>query len=166
MWEISSQNSSGFLSQNFTIEFGPRNFADALLTDIVWLQDKSTAIFAMESKDAKPESRVYGINNATRKPSLLAVIPMKSVKLHVIGTRVICQEASSALDNHNDGVIVVFDAWNPDSVRRGDAACVTELDLDKHAKLVYWTTDSQDGILRNGCQCKTCVSPRTMSRGL
>ena len=167
-----SSLSMGYLASvhgNEDILIKIRNFADALLTDIVWLRDKSTAIFAMESKDAEHESRVYGVDAAAGVPSLLALIPMKSVKLHVIGTRVICQDTSPALDDRNNDAIIVFDAWNPDSVRRGgDAACVTELDLDKHTKLMYWTTtDSQDRILRNGCQCKTCASPRTtMSRGL
>ena len=160
-----------------------KNFAHTSLTDIVWLHDKTVAMFAMNSKeeDGKPESRVYGID-AARVPSLLAIVPMTSVRLHVVGTRVICHTKSQVMSNwaqldltrHNPEAnskdIIILDVWNPDSVRRGDA-CVTETDLDKHMKLMYWTTISGHPSvrhLRNGCQCKTCTcgSPKTMLRGL
>ena len=87
------------------------------LNDIVWLQYKRAAIFALSASDQTTDiiqSNVFGIRLGGR-PRLLAKVPIDPVQLHVIGTRVLCYRKTGIL-----GKMIVFDVWNPDSVRQGD----------------------------------------------
>ena len=136
-----------------------RSFAEPHLTDIVWLQGKSAAIFSVASRSGKRKSKVYGVD-AAGAPSLLARVSMSSAKLHVVGTRVICQETSSALENQGEDAIMIFDVWRPESVGQGGDAFVTEMN---NAKQMNMTTENHNSwVLQDGCRSP----PRTMSRGL
>ena len=65
------------------------------------------------------------------EPKLLAEVPMDPVRLQVLGTRVLCHANTWISDRHwrwyrlkksesDDTKIIVFDVWNPDSVRKAD----------------------------------------------
>ena len=63
-------------------------------------------------------------------PNLLATLPMEPLRLDVVGTRVLCHDApaaAAAAAGGDSNAVIVLDVWNPDSVRRGDAA-VTEME--------------------------------------
>ena len=49
---------------------------------------------------------------------LITTIPMRKVKLHIIGTRVICYDADKKDYSLLWDRVIIFDVWNPDSVRR------------------------------------------------
>ena len=88
------------------------------LSDVVWLQNRSAAIFAVSYHDNyhnRFRSRVYGIKAGRHKAWLLAEVPIEPLRLHVHGTRVLCYPSDG-----RGGKMIVFDFWNPDSVRRGD----------------------------------------------
>ena len=94
------------------------------LSAIAYLQNKRAAIFAVSVSyryRIGVQSKVFGIR-AGGEPKLLAKIPIDPVQLHVFGTRVLCYRK----DGHG-GKMIVFDFWNPDSVRRGDFN-ITEVD--------------------------------------
>ena len=84
--------------------------------DVAWLGDGSAAVFSVNTWGV---SRLYGIE-AGGGTRLIATIPMVSANLHIVGTRVICHS------NANNNSIIVFDVWNPESVRQ-EGAIVTKV---------------------------------------
>ena len=125
---IPSQQTIGEFSRIFRLDLSER-----ILGDIVWLQNKTLAIYSMSSPFLGPKSQVFAIRPGGL-PTLLAIVPIDPVRLHVIGTRVICRTNTWVSEKHyrwkqiikiNKGKksnmnIIVFDVWNPDSVRQED----------------------------------------------
>ena len=86
-------------------------------------------------------------------PKLIATVPMRGVKLRVVGTRVFCY--SSGLGN----TVIVFDVWNPSSVEiHGENVDVTTETTRRVSKRKLLNTPCT--LCRHRRTCDTdCVTP-------
>ena len=116
--------------------------ARSWISDILWLKNNSASIFSVSFKfREREESRVFGIwVGSGEVPKLLAIIPMVHVKLHIIGTRILCHEHIAIIHHHlaqqptdhiNNNRIIIFDLWDPNCVRQENINVTKLEDLSK-----------------------------------
>ena len=105
---------------------------------MVWMHNRTLAIFAMNlNPDKGVESKIFGIPADSGGPRLIATLPMKIDKIHVFGTRVLCYSTVHWKQNgdllqgeeHRKKAVIIFDVWDPDSVRRGDVRVTKMADI-------------------------------------
>ena len=111
--ESNLQNLKGTLGVSETIELGNGIciFAAPLEKEPPWTQIVAFGKMFLRGDGKETTRRIHRYARIIA-PRLLATIPLRRVKMRVVGTRVFCYENGISSGNQ----VVVFDVWNPESV--------------------------------------------------